>query len=219
MALIEHQSVLPRDGRLSFARPAGWLLIGAAAAILAVSGIVARGFSDNGLRLGSEFAWRFTCLIFFAAIIAGPLARLIPVQILRRVCEDRRQLIWGFCASFGVYLASILVPNTFPALDRDGLTAGMGVFLLFGFALTLVIAYAAGRTAAQRLGEKISRTMVRVGMATFWLAYAATGLAHISGPHRPDLFYGFSLCLMVIALLTRFADCFVAKFRAQREAA
>ena len=60
--------------------------------------------------------------------------------------------------------------------------------------------------------------MVRVGMATFWLAYAVTGLSHISGPHRPDIFYGFSLSLMLVALLLRFADCFAVKIRAQRKA-
>lgn len=216
MALIEHQSVLPRDEHFSLARAPGWLLIAGAAALLAICGFAMRGFSDNGMRLGSEFAWRFTCLIYFAAITAGPLARLIPIQILRRICEERRQLVWGFCASFAVYLLSILLPHTAPLPDREGLTAGMTVFAVFGFALTLVIAYTASRPAAQFLGEKISRTMMRVGMATFWLAYAATGLAHISGPHRPDMFYGFSLSLMVVALLLRFLDCFVVKLRAFR---
>jgi hypothetical protein len=219
VALIEHPSVLIRDGHFALARLPGWLLIGATAGLLTISAIAARGFSDNGFRLGSEFAWRFTCLIYFGAVTAGPLERLFPVHTLRRICGERRQLVWGFCASFAVYLASILVPNTFTTPDRDGLTAGMGLFVLFGFALMAVIAYAAGRSAARTLGERISRTMLRVGMATFWLAYAATGLAHISGPHRPDMFYGLSLWLMVIALLLRFADCFATKIKAPREIA
>ena len=57
-----------------------------------IGGFAARGFSDNGLRLGSELVWRFTCFVYFAAIIAGPLARLIPSQSLRRICEQRRQI-------------------------------------------------------------------------------------------------------------------------------
>ena len=81
------------------------------AALVGIGGFAARGFSDNGLRLGSEMAWRFTCFVYFAAIIAGPLARLIPSQTLRQICEQRRQLIWGFCASFGVYLASCWCPT------------------------------------------------------------------------------------------------------------
>jgi len=184
-----------------------------------VSGLAARGFSDNGTRLGSELAWRFTCLIYFAAVTAGPLARLIPSASLRRLCEERRQLVWGFCAGFGVYLACILFPNTAPLPDRDELTTGMLLFVLSAGLLVAVIAYAATRSAARFLGETISRTLVHVGMSTFWLAYAALGLSHISGPHRPDIFYGFSLSLMVIALLLRFADCFVAKMKAPRRTA
>ena len=218
MALIEHNSSLIPDGQFRLPRLPGWAVIGVVAASLALAGFSARGFSDNGFRLGSEFAWRFACLIYFAAVIAGPLARLIPSKRVKRVCQERRQLIWGFCASFGVYLASILLPNTAPVPDH-GLTAGMTIFVFFGGLLILVIAYTASRPAAHFLGEHISRTMLYVGMATFWLAYAAAGLSYISGPHRPDIFYGFSLSLMVIALLLRFADCFATKLRAFRETA
>ena len=75
----------------------------------------------------------------------------------------------------------------------------------------LVIAYAASRRAALFLGEKARGAMLGVGMACFWLTYSLTGLARISGPHRPDAFYGFSLSLMLVALLLRFADRFVGE--------
>lgn len=218
MALIEQNSPLVPDNRFRQPQLPAWGMIGAVAALLALSGFAARGFSDNGYRLGSEFAWRFTCLVYFAAVTAGPLARLIPSRTLKRVCQARRQLVWGFSASFGVYLASLLLPNTMPVPDRD-LTVGMTIFVIFAGLLALVIAYAASRPAAHFLGERISRTMMAVGMATFWLAYAASGLSHISGPHRPDIFYGFSLSLMLIALLLRFADCFITKLRAFHETA
>jgi hypothetical protein len=193
----------------------GWAVIAAVAALFCVGGFAARGFSDNGLRLGSELVWRFTCVMYFAAIVAGPLARLIPSETLRHICEERRQLIWGFCASFGVYLASVLMPNTLtpPDLDRDGITAGMTIFVAFGALLVVVIAYTASRQAGDFLGDKARGTMLGVGMACFWLAYALTGLARISGPHRPDAFYGFSLSLMVVALLLRFADRLVARIK------
>jgi hypothetical protein len=214
VALIEHHSSLHPDGRLP--RPSGWVVIGVVAALLTVTGIAARGVSDNGFRLGSQFVWRFTCLIYFAAVIAGPLARLIPSETLRRICQGRRQLVWGFCVSLGVYLVSVLLPNTPPLPGGDSLTAGMAIFVGFAGLLASVIAYCASQPAAHFLGERASRTMMHVGMATFWLAYAASGLSHISGPHRPDMFYGFSLSLMVLALLLRFADCFLAKWKAFR---
>ena len=69
------------------------------------------------------------------------------------------------------------------------------------------------RQAAARVGEKSRRALLSVASSFFWLTYALTGLAHLSGPHRPDAFYGVSLSLMIIALLLRFADRFVAKLR------
>jgi hypothetical protein len=212
---IEQSAALSAVDRVPIPRLWGWAVIAITAALIGIGGFAAQGFSDNGLRLGSELVWRFTCFIYFAAIIAGPLARLIPSQALRHLCERRRQLVWGFCASFGVYLASVLVPSTFaqPGFDRDGVTAGMTIFVLFGAGLALVIAYTASQRAAVFLGEQARGSMLGVGMAFFWLAYALTGLARISGPHRPDAFYGFSLSLMVIALLLRFADRFAAKIR------
>lgn len=215
MVAIEQSEALSEAGRFRVPRLRAWAMIAITAALVCLGGFAARGFSDNGLRLGSELVWRFTCFIYFAAIVAGPLARLIPSQRLRRICEQRRQIVWGFCASFGIYLASVLVPNTFavPEFDHDGLTAGMTIFVVFGAALTLVIAYTASRRAGVFLGERQRGTMLGVGMAFFWLTYALAGLSRISGPHRPDAFYGFSLSLMVIALLLRFADRFAAKIR------
>ena len=126
--------------------------------------------------------------------------------------------MWGFCASFGVYLASVLVPNTFapPGFDRDGLTAGMTIFVAVRRGSD------AGRSPIPPAGALAffwasgsAAPCWASGMAFFWLTYALTGLARISGPHRPDAFYGFSLSLMVVALLLRFADRFAAKIRAQ----
>ena len=219
MTWIAQSSPFIPAGRPHVSRPPIWALIGAAAALLALFGFAVRGFSDNGFRFGSELAWRFTCLVYFAAVIAGPVMRLAPFRVLRRLCRERRQLVWGFCAGFGVYLASLVIPNTFPVPDRDGLTAAMTIFAFFAGLLILVIAYCETKPAAQFLGERISRTLVQVGMATFWLAYAAAGLSYISGPHRPDMFYGFSLSLMVIALLLRFADCLTTRLKALRQPA
>lgn len=217
MVAIEQD--LSRNGRMAGYRPRAWMLIAVVAALLTAIGWTARGFAENGFRLGSEFAWRFTFLIYFLAIMAGPMARLVPSPSLRRLCEERRQLVWGFSASFGVYLLGVVVPNLLlpDGPDDAGLTGGMATFALFGAALSGAIAFAARRDAARILGEKARATILGVGLSTFWLAYALSGLAHISGPHRPDMFYGTSLSLMIVALLLRFADCMAAKIRGRRE--
>jgi hypothetical protein len=186
---------------------------GMAAALLGLSVMAAHGFDDDGVRLGSQITWRFASFVFFAAVAAGPLCRLIPLEVCKRLDGARRQLIWSFCASYAVFLASLLLPNSLGGVTHDDATAGMILFSLFGGLAVVVMAYAASRHAAAQVGEKSRLALLSVAASFFWLTYALTGLAHLSGPHRPDAFYGVSLSLMIIALLLRFADRFVAKLR------
>lgn len=190
-----------------------WAMIAAVTVILTLGGFAAHGFDDNGFRLGSELAWRFTFLIYFAAVILGPLARLVPGARVQRFEGLGRQLLWGFCASFGVFLTSLLLPNSLTPIipGHGGLTTGMVLFVVFGGGLTIVIAYAA--SPQPNLGERSRKTILGVGLSYFWLAYALNGFSHLSDPHRPDAFYGASVMLMGLALLLRFADRFVSKPR------
>jgi hypothetical protein len=187
-------------------------LVAAASGLLTL-GIMARsGFADQGLRLGSEFAWRFASFVFFVAASIGPLCRIVPFGFCKQVKGLRRQAIWSFCACYGVFLAAMLLPNTLGGVIHDDETLGMSLFALFGGAAAIVMAYSVAKTS-MRLEEKVRRALLSVAAAFFWLTYALTGLAHISGPHRPDAYYGVSLCLMILALFLRFADRLLAKFR------
>ena len=53
------------------------------AVALVLGAIAARGFSENGFRLGSQLAWRYTSFVFFAALVASFLA----VAIFRSICS------------------------------------------------------------------------------------------------------------------------------------
>jgi hypothetical protein len=187
--------------------------VAAAAACLAFASMARHGFDDSGLRQASELDWRFASFVFFAAAAIGPVCRLIPYGPFRRLGGLRRQMIWSFCASYAVFLASMILPNTLGGVTHDDATLGMTMFSLFGGGAAAVMAFAATRDAAARLGEKSRRALLSVAASYFWLTYALTGLAHLSGPHRPDGFYGLSLSLMILALLLRFADRFWAKLR------
>ncbi|HUO03396.1 MAG TPA: hypothetical protein VMU31_11490, partial [Rhizomicrobium sp.] len=55
-----------------------WGLIALAATLVVLGGFAARGFDENGLRFGNQLAWRFACLVYFVAVIAGPVTRLVP---------------------------------------------------------------------------------------------------------------------------------------------
>lgn len=189
---------LPRSRRL----PPAALIAAAAVAVVLASQIL-RGFTENGFRLGSENAWRFTFFVFFAALVAGPVKRLLArhLPLLERL--DSCQLVWGFCASYGVFLASLLVQPVMP------LTAGLGLFVLLSTVVTAVMALSLLKRTARLLGEKARQTLLGVAAVYFWLCYSCMALAHIAGPHRPDAFYDISISLMVVALLIRYADHFI----------
>ena len=188
-------------------------IVGLFCATLAFGTLVLHGFDGTGVRLAGEVTWRLAAFVFFAAAVAGPVSRLLPLEGMRHLMALRRQLIWSFCVSYGVFLAMTLLPNTLGGVLHADLTAGMTVFSIFGGFIVAVLAYATGTDAAALVGEPARHALVKIAGAFFWLTYALTGLAHLSGPHRPDAFYGISLSLMIFALLLRFADRFVAKLR------
>jgi hypothetical protein len=184
-------------------------LVGSIALIdvfLVIGAILLRGFSENGFRLGGQLAWRYSSFVFFVALVAGPICRVSAHFIPGVTPPDSlgRRLVWGFCASYGVYLLSVFLPNVI------ALSPGATLMVLFGGGATLVMAVTA--VPLKRLGgkpaipERIRRALLGTATVYFWLCYCVMALARISGPHRPDPFYGISLCLMVMGLLARYAD-------------
>ncbi|HEY2007969.1 MAG TPA: hypothetical protein VGH23_03195 [Rhizomicrobium sp.] len=180
--------------------------IGLGAVMLIAGAILMRGFSENGFRLGSQLAWRYAFFIFFLALVAGPLCR-IAARLFPRLSVPEslsRRLVWGFCASYGVYLLSVFIPNVIQP------SAGAALMVIFGGAMVLVMAITA--VPLRRLGRppvipaEIRRVLLGISAIYFWLCYCVMALARISGPHRPDDYYGISLCLMVAGLLVRYAD-------------
>ena len=176
------------------------------AVALVIGAILFRGFAENGFRLGSQLAWRYASLVFVAALVAGPLCRL-AARIFPTFTPPEslgRKLLWGFCASYGVYLLSVFLPNVIR------LSPGATLMVLFGGSVVLVMALTAA--PIKRLGDKplipakIRRVLLGTAAGYFWLCYSLMGLARIYGPNQPDAFYGISLCLMLTGLLVRFAD-------------
>ena len=181
---------------------AGIAMIGV---MVVVAAWLARDFSENGFRLGSQWAWRYAFFVFFAALAAPPAARIMA-RLLPHLAPPEslcRKLIWGFCASYGVYLLSVFLPHVIHP------SAGATLMVLFGGGVALAMAVTA--TPLKQLGrrpvwEKARRAMQTTALSYFWLTYSIMALARVSGPHRPDAFYDISLCLMVAGLLFRFAD-------------
>lgn len=174
--------------------------------LLVLGAALMRGFSENGFRLGSQLAWRYGCFMFFLALIGGPLCR-IALRLspgLSLSVSLSRKLVWGFCASYGIYLLSVFIPNVIQP------SAGATLMVLFGGGVSLIMAVTTAPLA--RLGRpplipnNIRRALFGISVIYFWLCYSLMALARIYGPHRPDAYYGISLCLMVAGLLLRYAD-------------
>ena len=189
----------------------GGIAFGAVA--LVIGAILFRGFAENGFRLGSQLAWRYASLVFFVALVAGPLCRLAARFFPNLTPPESlsRKLIWGFCASYGVYLLSVFLPNVIR------LSAGATLMTVFGSLVVAVMAVTAAPLV--RLGDKpilpdkIRRVLLGTSAIYFWLCYSLMALARISGPHRPDIFYDISISLMIVALLLRYADRWLADRR------
>lgn len=206
VALDNHQLLGPgvRVPRINLGPLVGGIVLVAVG--LVFGAIIARGAAENGFRLGSQLAWRYTCLVFFAALSAGPVCRSAARLSHSYSCPENlsRKLVWGFCASYGVYLLSVFVPNVL------ALSAGATLMVAFGGVVTAVMALTAA--PLRRLGDKpiigpkTRRALLGTAAIFFWCCYALMALSRISGPHRPDAWYGISLGLMVGALLLRFAD-------------
>jgi len=193
--------------RLNLGQLVGGIALGAA--VLVLGSILLRGFAENGFRLGSQLAWRYASFVFFAALVTGPALRIAARFTHAPTSEAlSRKLVWGFCASYGIYLLSVFVPNVIRP------SAGAALMVLFGGSVALVMAATA--TPLKPLGDKaiipdnIRRVFLAAATIYFWLCYSLMALARISGPHRPDDFYGLSLCLMVVGLLARYADRWVS---------
>lgn len=212
MVVLDSSTLLPARRKAAPHIPGPLVgMIALGCALLVVGALLAHGFSENGFRLGSRLAWRYGCLVFFAALVAGPICRLLALawpSLIRHEVLGRK-LIWGFCASHGVYLLSILAPHVVP------LSAGATLMLVLGGGMALTMAVAAapmGRPgAAPLIADPARRILMGVAMTWFWLCYGVMALARLSGPHRPDAFYGISLGAMVAALLLRFADRWFAR--------
>ena len=185
--------------------------IASVAVLLVLGAILARGFAENGFRLGSQLAWRYASFVFVAAIVAGPLCR-ITARFLPSLTPPEslgRKLVWGFCAAYGVYLASVSLPNVI------ALSAGATLMTLFGSLVVAVMAVTAAPLV--RLGQKpilpdkMRKVMLGTAAIYFWLCYCLDGAgADFPGPHRPDAYYDISLILMIVALLLRYADRWLA---------
>ena len=181
-------------------------------ALVAAAALTIGASAGTGWALAAEIVSRFSLLIFVAAMIVEPIARLIPTSATRAAARERHSLVLGFAAASIVSLICVVAPSRLggeplaaPAIAYCALTAGILAVMLFS----------AHPATMRFLGGPAWRSLQRISTAYFWLAFALTAMGHLVGPHRPDNWHGFALLLLVGALLMRFTDTFVLHIRSR----
>lgn len=179
-------------------------------AVLAAASLSVSATPVAGWHLATEMVSRFSLVIFVAAMIVEPIARLIPSAATRALGRARGSLILAFAAASAASLVCVVAPYelsgeslSLPAVAYSGFTAMILVVMLFS----------AHPSMMRNLGGPAGRAMQRIATTYFWVVFTIAGLEHLIGPHRPDNWYGFSMLLLVAAVLLRFTDTLVAHWR------
>jgi len=80
------------------------------AALTVLATVAGYGFSESGFRMGSK--WHgVSPFSSFSPCGRRPALQSRALRPLRHLGPQRRQLVWSFCAAFGVYLFSVFAPN------------------------------------------------------------------------------------------------------------
>ncbi len=185
-------------------------LCGVAAGLaVAIGTFLLHGRDANAARFAAQTVFRVSGLAFLLFYLAGPVSRLIPSRPTLALARERTGLALAFAGIYTVFLVCAMTPDYFASAHVPLPTAAFAVFSLLILAVIL-----AGERAglADASWRPALRAMETVGVAYFWMVYAVNDLDHLSGPHRPDGYYGLSLSILVAALLVRFADSFWQRY-------
>lgn len=189
-------------------------LAGTAAALtVAVASFLIRGGDQNAARFSALMVFRASSVAFLLYYLATPLARLVRSRTTLTLARQRTGLALAFVCMYAVFLGCVLMPDTMSGAHVPLATLTFSVFSVMILGVVLAGEYANRADSGWRAAL---RAMECVGVAYFWLVYAVDDLGHIYGPHRPDYFYGISLTMLVLALLLRFADSFVERYKFAR---
>ena len=180
------------------------------AAMLVAASLALNVGNDTGWRVAADMSSHFSLLLFVAAMIVEPLGRLIPSQALQSIGRERGSLTLAFAAVSAVALFCLAAPSW---AGGESMSAPAAAYCFMSAIILVVMLFSAHPATVRLLGAPSWRALQRVSTAYFWIAFTISGLEHLIGPHRPDIWYGFSLLVLVATLLLRFADSLVAHWR------
>jgi hypothetical protein len=189
-------------------------LAGTALALaIAIGAFLIHGRDANAMRFAAQTVFRASTLPFLLFYLATPLGHLLPTRPTLILARERTGMALAFAGMYAVFLGCAVAPDYFAGAHVPLATLTFAVFSAVILAIVLAGERAAHADASWR---PALRTMEIIGVAYFWAAYGVNDLDHLSGPHRPDGYYGVSLTILVLALFVRFADSFWQRYRYAR---
>lgn len=199
-------SIAYRNNGLERLRP--FAIVFSSAAISAASiatAIMANGLTEAGWRTAVQYSGRVAVLLFLLPFLAGPVARM---NSSRGLMIDRRAYGLGFAAAFALYLATVIAPYVLAHIAIPATVLAVSAIggILLAFQIVTSNAF-----AIRKLGFRAWSKLHAFAMYAYWTAFTVGFLDRAVGPSRPDNFVQIGLCLMIAALLIRFAASFAAK--------
>lgn len=196
--------------RKTLTERAGFVPFSAAliAGLLAVVSYARSG--PDSWSYSTDLVLRFATLVFPFALAAGPVLRLFLGPDDWRVGRWSRMMLLAFAGSYAVFILCVLTPYFETGARLPLATTGFAFFNVF---ILTVLALSASEHVASVMGDRMINGINRIAICYFWIAFAFVDVAHMYGPHRPDGFFGFSLSLLVVAVLIRFLDAFVLRVK------
>ena len=179
----------------------------------AIGAFLLHGGDANAMRFATQTVFRASTVAFLLFYLATPLGHLIPSRPTLVLARERIGLSLAFAGMYAVFLVCAVAPDYFAGTHIPLATLTFTAFSAIILAVVLAGERAAHADASWR---PALRTMEIIGVAYFWAAYAVNDLDHMSGPHRPDGYYGLSLTILVLALFVRFADSFWQRYKYTR---
>src|ERR1700712_1556906 len=204
MVPIDSAQDIPVSRQAETAHTGGIVLFAlVASALLATAAVVTA--QGSGWSMAAPMVSRFSVLLFVAAMVVEPLARLIPVRAMRLLGRERGSLTIVFAAASALSLACLAAPSL---LGGERMPMAATAYCVMTAMVLVVMLFSGHPAAARNFGAAAWRALHRISTSYFWAVFMIAGIEHLVGPHLPDRWYGFSLLLLVGALMLRFANSF-----------
>jgi len=180
-----------------------WKLFAALSVIVTLATALSYALAPDPVQ-SLQYAVRFTArssfIIFLAAFVASPMARLLPSPLTRMLVQERRYLGLSFAFSHLLHgVALILYVRIAPDAFWVGRTPAGNIPGSIGYVLILLLTVTSFQGSAKLIGSALWKRLHSVGVWVIAIIFAASFLSRI--PHH--IGYAAPGLVMIAAMFLR----------------